>query len=310
MIGLNVDINAKPYIQITRPFLKWLLPFFAVLSGSIAAFGGIPTGMGLAQLFLTLFLFCPVMQGICIRVTNDIFDVDVDRLSPTDEYARFRPIASGIISRGQGGLYAGMGYMIALIISYALGPVIFTIAILTLIAQFIYSAPPLRLKKVFPVNNVLIGAFYCGAFFIAGWSLFQPINIVVINIAILLTLYGTIASMSKDYSDVDGDGSKGIMTMPVIMGLKKSGRVHVYLIIAFFLLVGLFILLNLLPIHSLLVFISLPFFIPSIRKLLNMNAKTSIKERTKVMGMIITTSFLVMILLGISIAISLPKGVV
>ena len=296
-----IDLETRPYIQITRPFLKWLLPFFAVTSGAVASFGTIPFGLALFKFGATLILFCFLIQGICIRVTNDIFDVDVDKLSPDDEYAKFRPIAAGIITKSDGSLYAVMGYFLALLLSYSLGTVIFTITVLTLITQFLYSVPPVRFKRFFPINNITIGIFYCGAFFLAGWSLYQPINSIAINAAILLTILGVVGSMTKDYSDVDGDGMKGIKTLPVIFGMEKSGKINTVLFITFYIITAFFILFGLLPLYSLLIFISVPFLAPGIHKMYNLNARTPLNERKKVMSMLISSSFLIFVLMGISL---------
>lgn len=296
-----VELSTRPYIQIMRPFLKWMLPFFVVISGAVASYGGFPAGMALLKLVGALVLYCVVVQGICIRVTNDIFDAEVDRLSPKDEYAKFRPIAFGIITKGDAAVYAAIGHIIALVLSYSLGMTVFIITVLTLISQFLYSAPPLRLKRFFPVNNIIIGIFYGGAFFLAGWALYNTINSVALNAALFLIIFVSIFNITKDYSDVEGDRTKGIRTLPVIFGVEKAGRINTVLIVFFYMVLLLFIVTGLLPVYSALIFISVPFFLPGVYRLYRLDEKVSPKERKRVMNITMPVGFLVFVLLGVSL---------
>lgn len=293
----------SPYMQITRPFLKWLLPFFAVLGGAIGAYGGLPMGNDLILLSGTLVLFCFVVQGICIRVTNDIFDAELDRLSEKeDSYSKFRPIANNVISKRQAGIYATAGYTVALIVSYMLNIWIFAIVALTLAAQFVYSAPPLRLKAVFPINNALIGIFYGGGFFLSGWLLFAPLSANALYAAAFLSFMAFVFSMSKDYSDIEGDKAKRVSTLPVVFGIRKAGMIHTILYISIYAILGLFVFYGIFPIYSLMLVATLFMLVPMFATTFKMNEKSSQNSRRKVMNMAIPVSFVIYVLLGISLA--------
>jgi len=96
--------------------------------------------------------------------------------------------------------------------------------IIIMLITIIYSVPPLRLKRRLWVSNITI-AFARGLLgFVAAWSIFgDPFSEAtpwIIGGVMMIFLIGAITS--KDFTDVKGDRTHGVRTLPVVYGVRKA----------------------------------------------------------------------------------------
>ncbi len=142
---------------------------------------------------------------------NDIYDLDIDKISNTD-----RPLVKNSVSvsemRDIGKLWLAMG----LLGSWCAGFYPFFMAMVYVACSYVYSVPPLRLRRLPLVPSFLIGVaclstILAGYFFVSTNKEVQSFpTFLSIGIVIMVTL----AINFKDIKDVEGDKRNGILTIP------------------------------------------------------------------------------------------------
>ena len=150
------------------------------------------------------------------NVINDYFDADIDAVNRAD-----RPIPSGQVSRN-----AALWYAVALFLS-GTAVCLFTNWICIAFAVFnslllaLYAA---RLKSIPLVGNIAV-AYLSGSMFLFGGA-FAGIDglIHLVPIAVMTFLAMMARELLKDAEDIEGDKAGGAVTLPIIIGVKKTAR--------------------------------------------------------------------------------------
>ncbi|MGZ6256818.1 MAG: prenyltransferase, partial [Candidatus Limnocylindria bacterium] len=214
-----MDVVSK-WLIVTRAAV-FSMTFTSGLIGGLLAIGSsLPVNYG----YLALSVIGLVVAHAGNNMINDYFDLEggVD----TDEYVRAlyapHPILSGLLTKRQ--LAAailvanGIDLAILLVLVAARGPAVAAFALGGLFISVFYVAPPVSLKRrglgepgVFVVwGPLMIG----GTFFVATGSLPAWVWVASLPYAILVTtvLFG------KHIDKIVPDGSRGVRTLPVILG--------------------------------------------------------------------------------------------
>lgn len=164
--------------------------------------------------------------------TNDIADIDIDIISNPD-----RPLPSKIISTETMRDIGIMWLALSLIGSYIAGYWVFFMNIIFTSAYYLYSAPPMRLKRI-PMFSSFLISIACLATILAGFFFISPSKIIsafptlyALGIVVIFTLGVNI----RDLKDVEGDKALGIQTLPVIFGRHGRNVVGALLALSFFL---------------------------------------------------------------------------
>ena len=189
---------------------------------------------------LALAIVGLVVAHAANNMINDYFDLEggVD----TDDYVRAlyapHPILSGWVTKRQLGAAILLANAIDLAIMLFLvtqrGPLVAAFAFGGLFVSVFYVAPPIRLKHiglgepgVFVVWGPLmvVGTFFIATGEIPGWAW-----IASLPYAILVTtvLFG------KHIDKIEADRKKGVRTMPVLLGERRSRLVAQVLMVAFY----------------------------------------------------------------------------
>jgi 4-hydroxybenzoate polyprenyltransferase len=152
-------------------------------------------------------------------VVNDCYDTRIDR-----ETNITRPLIKNTIPLP---LYKTFGVLF-FITSLILSGIISFSAMLILFGYqalaWLYSAPPLRLKR-FPIVATVLAAFSGTLILIAGFLVVSPINgISVFPLSLLFFLFAAyaLALPVKDFKDIQGDALDHIYTIPVLFGAGKA----------------------------------------------------------------------------------------
>jgi len=146
---------------------------------------------------------------------NDEEDVLIDEISNSS-----RPIVAGSLTKGEMRDSGLIWLAISLFGAYFVGYYAFFLNLVFHAAYYIYSASPLRLKRVPILSSFLISvaaltAVMSGFFWISADKKMDAFpTSVVFGVLIMMTL----ASNARDIKDVEGDRRDGIMTLPVIFG--------------------------------------------------------------------------------------------
>ncbi len=184
---------------------------------------------GVSNYFNRVFIMISILFAWLFSVaTNNLADCEVDKISN-----KKRPLISKTIPKENYKILTAIFLLLAIVYSSAVNFKTFFLTILFIGNYFLYSMPPLRLKKIPFFSKLLISLnslviVMIGYIFRTGSLENFPGNIILFFLIFL-----TAALNFIDIKDYEGDKKAGIKTLPVIFGLKRSK-----LIIGFFFLVA------------------------------------------------------------------------
>jgi len=168
---------------------------------------------------------------ISIRpIVNDIFDVEIDKVSHPD-----RPMVKGFIGRKKYILIAIIIIAVGLISGFIMSLYSMIFVGLYFIMGYIYSAPPLRLRN-YIFGTVFIGLGSSLAYFTGVFSGGEMLNWTQIMIGILILIALSMGTVVKDYKDYEGDKKEGVTNIFTYFGLEKGMKITTVLLIITFLL--------------------------------------------------------------------------
>lgn len=161
-------------------------------------------------------------------ITNNLADYNIDKISN-----RKRPLISKTIPKEHYRILGAIFFLLAVIFSAAVNFKILFLIILFIGNYFLYSMPPLRLKKI-PFFSKLLISLNSLVIVMVGY-IFKTGNLESFpgNIILFFLIFLTAAMNFIDIKDYKGDKKAGIKTLPVIFGLRKSK-----IIIGFFFLIS------------------------------------------------------------------------
>lgn len=166
----------------------------------------------------TLFLMISIFfSAVFAIICNNIADVEIDRVSNMS-----RPLVKNIIDIKTYEIIGYISFAVSLYYSCIVGIKALFIILFINGVYYIYSMPPLRLKRLFLISKLAISCsslalIFLGYILVQGNLLFFPKNLIII----FLVGY-TLAANFIDIKDVEGDAATGIKTLPVILGLRAS----------------------------------------------------------------------------------------
>lgn len=164
----------------------------------------------------TIVLFLSWFSAWMFAVhTNDIADIEIDAISN-----QLRPLPQKTLSVETMRDVGFMWLILSLVGSYIVGYYVFFMNIVFTSAYYLYSAPPLRLKRI-PILSSFLISIACLATILAGFFFLSPNKLItliptlfVFGIIVMFTLGVNI----RDIKDIEGDRATGIQTLPVFFG--------------------------------------------------------------------------------------------
>ena len=173
----------------------------------------------LLQLILILFAF--VMVVIHAIVTNNLEDVEIDKISNPD-----RPLIKRKMSLDSYEKVGNTMLVLGLIVGYVTGFYNFFFLFCFAGCYYAYSCSPFRIKRAPLLSKMFLGCISL-CMFIWGFLFFSndgvlslsrfPVEMVLFFIPI-----GGLVGNYIDLKDTEGDKSAGIMTLPVLIGSQKT----------------------------------------------------------------------------------------
>jgi chlorophyll/bacteriochlorophyll a synthase len=204
-------------VELLKP-ITWFAPMWAFACGVISS-GQAPSGQWpviAAGVLLAGPLVCATSQA-----ANDWFDRHVDAINEPN-----RPIPSGRIP-GRWGLYLAAGWtVLSLLVAAMLGPWILGAALFGLVLAWIYSAPPLRLKRNGWWGNSAVALCYEGLPWFTGAAVMaasMPDRRVLL-VALLYSVGAHGIMTLNDFKSVEGDRAMGLRSLPVQLGSERAAR--------------------------------------------------------------------------------------
>ena len=170
--------------------------------------------------FVVLFLayFCAWIFAVGV---NDIVDIEIDRVSNQD-----RPLVTSTVTEEEvhsaNIFFLLWSFIGAFLVGYW---AVFAMMLFTA-AYYIYSAPPLRLKRV-PLLATFFIALASLSATAAGFYFASPDQLAIEfpgRLLLLVIIFFTLITNVKDIKDIDGDRAAGIATIPTMFseGIGKT----------------------------------------------------------------------------------------
>ncbi len=208
--------SARAVLQLLKP-ITWFPPIWAFGCGVLSA-GGTHWTLVVSGLILAGPLACGASQAI-----NDWYDRHVDAINEPD-----RPIPSGRIP-GRWGLWiACLWSAISVGLASTLGPIVAIAALVGLILAWLYSAPPVRLKRNGWWSALACGLSYEGLPWVAGAALCLDGRVpgsAVVTAALLYSLGAHGIMTLNDFKSIDGDRQMGLGSLPARLGPDLACRI-------------------------------------------------------------------------------------
>ncbi|MCJ2034269.1 chlorophyll synthase ChlG [Methylobacterium sp. J-068] len=204
-------------VELLKP-ITWFAPMWAFTCGVVSS-GSSPSGQWpviAAGIVLAGPLVCATSQAV-----NDWYDRHVDAINEPH-----RPIPSGRMP-GRWGLYVAAGWtVLSLLVAAALGPWILGAALFGLVLAWIYSAPPLRLKRNGWWGNSAVALCYEGLPWFTGAAVMAASvpDSRVLLVALLYSIGAHGIMTLNDFKSVEGDRRMGIRSLPVQLGTLGAAR--------------------------------------------------------------------------------------
>lgn len=149
--------------------------------------------------------------------TNDIADEQIDLVSNLN-----RPITNNKVSVTEMRETGYIWLLLSLLGAFSIGYYPFFMILTFTAAYYIYSYPPLRLKRIPLLSSFLI-SIACLSTIMAGFyfvSTIKTLNSFPGFLAIGIIIIFTLATNIRDIKDIEGDKKDGIFTIPVIFNNK------------------------------------------------------------------------------------------
>ncbi len=217
----------KIHLQLMKP-ITWIPLIWGVLCGA-ASSGHYTWSLEHVLMAATCMLLSgPLLTGYT-QTLNDFYDREIDAINEP-----YRPIPSGAISIPQVvtqilvllGAGIGLAYALDRWAGHAF-PTITVLAIAGSFLSYIYSAPPLKLKRNGWLGNYALGASYIALPWWAGHALFGDLNPTIILLTLFYSFAGLGIAVVNDFKSVEGDRQLGLQSLPVMFGIQAAAWICV-----------------------------------------------------------------------------------
>ena len=215
LINFNSTPSFISLLELTKP-VTWFPPMWAFLCGvvSVGGFNSDNFIIILAGLILAGPLVCGMSQAV-----NDWCDRHVDAINQPE-----RPIPSGRVT-ARWGFFTGITMsFVSILFAFYLGSLIFFATIAGVLAAWLYSLEPIRLKRSAIFGPGTVAICYEGLPWFTGAAIFT-VSLPSNEILMVLTLYalGAHGIMTmNDFKATKGDKLLGVNSLPVILGSKSA----------------------------------------------------------------------------------------
>ena len=209
-------------IELLKP-ITWFAPMWAFGCGVVSS----NASVGDRWLYVVggILLAGPLVCGTS-QAVNDWFDREVDAINEPN-----RVIPSGRMP-GRWGLFVALANtVISLAVAWWLGAWVFGAAMVGLILAWVYSAPPVRLKRSGWYGPGAVGLCYEGLpWFTAAAAASGGFPGFPTLLVALLYSAGAHGIMTlNDFKSVEGDRQTGLASLPAVLGVDRAARLACFI---------------------------------------------------------------------------------
>jgi len=166
----------------------------------------------------------PVMAALCAflvcaagNIVNDLVDTEIDRINKPG-----RIMARGALSRRFALVAAVILNMVAVAVALTVG---WEVTAVGLLAIGLLTAYNLRLKQIPLLGNVVIALLGAMTFLTGGLAVDPAGSFRLpgpLIPAVFAFLFHLVREIIKDVEDIEGDRELGVITLPQLIGVRKS----------------------------------------------------------------------------------------
>jgi len=220
----------KIRLQLMKP-ITWIPLIWGVVCGAASSGAYTWSIEDVLKAATCMLLSGPLMAGYT-QTLNDFYDKEIDAINEP-----YRPIPSGAISVPQVVtqilvlLFSGVS--VAYILDKWAGhdfPIMLCLTLGGAFLAYIYSAPPLKLKKNGWLGNYALGSSYIALPWWAGHALFGELNWTIVVLTLIYSMAGLGIAVVNDFKSVEGDRQLGLKSLPVMFGITKAAWICVLMI--------------------------------------------------------------------------------
>ena len=222
-VHLGFIDKIKAHLELLDP-VTWISVFPCLAGGAMASGAMQPSVHDYLLLFALFVLYGPLGTGFSQSV-NDYYDLDLDRVNEPS-----RPIPSGRISEKEALwnwslvllVAVGLSTWLSIHIGGQRGMVFAGTLLAGLFVGYIYSAPPLKLKKNIFLSAPAVGLSYGFITYLSANALFSEIRPEVIGLAGLNFFMAVALIIMNDFKSKEGDAKGGMKSLAVMIGSKNT----------------------------------------------------------------------------------------
>ena len=216
-------MNARVLFKIVRPADVFLLGI-GVIVGYVVSTGTLQISIEL----LAGAVSCGLYTAFAM-VTNDIIDMEADKVNEPG-----RPIPSGKLSPKEALIYSFILLALGVLMAGFTGNIWFlSVPQVVALASVVYN---LYLKRIGFLGNILVSTLVASSFIGGGLIAVGHIETYLMLFALMAFVGNLGREVHKGIADVEGDRSKGVMTIAVAYGVQKAKWLSVSLYTAAILL--------------------------------------------------------------------------
>ena len=200
----------KGYLKIIRP-ANSIAAGLAVLLGVIIATGNIPV----ETLPLIAVVFLITGAG---NVINDWCDSEIDAINRPD-----RPIPSGAVSKKGALIYSAVLFAagIAICLMPFINPLCLVFAVINSAILILYA----KTFKGQPLIGNICVSYLAASIFLFGGASAGIEGLIQNTVIAAITFFAMLSrELLKDAEDIEGDRAGGAKTLPMIIGVSKTGK--------------------------------------------------------------------------------------
>ena len=220
----------KIRLQLMKP-ITWIPLIWGVVCGAASSGNYTWTLDNVLKAAACMLLSGPMLAGYT-QTVNELYDRDIDAINEP-----YRPIPSGAISIPQVRIQIVVLLLAGIGIAFALDrwaghefPTMTSLALGGSFLAYIYSAPPLKLKRNGWLGNYALGASYIALPWWAGHALFGDLNWTIVILTLFYSLAGLGIAVVNDFKSVEGDRQLGLQSLPVMFGITTAAWICVVMI--------------------------------------------------------------------------------
>ncbi|WP_246602134.1 chlorophyll synthase ChlG [Chloracidobacterium validum] len=216
--------KVSAWIELLKP-VTWIPIMCAYVAGALCSAKFTTASLADWRLWLGLVMSGPLISGTC-QAMNDYFDRDVDAINEP-----YRPIPSGRISLREATLGISLLCGLTLVAAYLIHPWIVALAVIGIVNAHLYSAKPIKLKRIVWVGNATVAASYILLPWMSGELAFKgQISWTATAVAVCYVIASIGSMTTNDFKSLEGDARMAIHTLPQVFGVRRGAWLGVFVL--------------------------------------------------------------------------------